>query len=494
MVRRRKKISGPEALRSLDRALDEIRRDEKQMTRLQADAGARIARLREIEAEQFIALAELRLDPARKTEISGELSRAEKQARSILEQHEGQLSKVGGRLDEIDDELRAVGEKRAEAQSVYEQAEAELDALSDEVFKGLKTDEKYQAQLAKSDEAKSIAEHALKKTETAEADREEKGRPYREDPLFMYLWESGYGTSSYDANNLVRFFDKKVANLVRYHDAKPNFAMLNEIPMRLREHAERLLAAADKEHEKLKKLEDKAFDAAGGKSYRLNSEKAAKQITKLDDQQLALEDERDGLARQQSKMTDGGDSAYQEAVSILTDGLQRETLGELYANARQTSSREDDLIVRKIDAVRDEIAEQEEDMAEAKTRLKTLASRRRELEDIEWEFKKSRFDDPRMKFDDDLVEDLLGEFLKGAISAAGYWGHWQDAQKAMGLGSSKSRRRKHKRTKSGPWSKGNLDFGSFGTPSSDFSRPRRSSRKGSKGSRKHSNFKTGGKF
>jgi len=492
MVKRKRKVSGPEALRSLDRALDDIRRDEKQMTRLSADATARISRLREIEAEQFIALAELRLDPARKTEITGDISRAEKQARSILEKHESQFNDIAERLDSIDQEIKSIVEKRQKAQDVYEKAEAELDALSGEVFKTLKTDEKYQAQLTKANEAKSVAEHALKKTEVAEADREEKGKPYREDPLFMYLWESGYGTSSYSSNNLVRFFDKMIADMVRYHDAKPNFAILNEIPMRLREHAERLLEDADKEHAKLKKLEDKAFDAAGGKSYRVNSEKAEKEIAAIDEAQVRLEDERDELARSHSKLADGGDTAYHEAVETLTDGLQRETISELYDQARQTSSREDDLIIRKIDAVREEIVEQETDLAEAKGRLKTLAARRRELEDIEWEFKKSNFDDPRMKFDDDLIEDVLEEFLKGAITAAGYWGQWQAAQKGMNYGSrSKS---KTTRSKSGPWSKGNLDFGSFGSPSSDFSRPRGSSRRGSKGSRKHGNFKTGGKF
>jgi chromosome segregation ATPase len=493
MVRRNKKISGPEALRSLDRALDDIRREEKQMTRLSADAASRIGRLREIEAEQFIALAELRLDPARKTEITGEISRAEKQARSILEAHEGQYNELGARLDEIDGEIKSILAERAKAQAVYEKAEAELDALSGAVFKGLKTDEKYQAQLASSNEAKSIAEHALKKTEVAEKDRDEKGKPYREDPLFMYLWETGFGTSAYGGNNLVRYFDKMIAKMIRYHDAKPNFSILNEIPMRLREHAERLLEDADAEHAKLKKLEDKAFDAAGGKAYRLNSEKAEKEIAAIDEAQVRLEDERDELARKHTKLSDGGDSAYREAVETLTEGLQRETISELYDAARQTSSREDDLIIRKIDAVRAEILEQDDDINEAKVRLKTLAARRRELEDIEWEFKKSNFDDPRMKFDDDLVEDMLGEFLKGAITAAGYWGQWQDAQRGSGY-TPRSSSSKNERSKSGPWSKGNLDFGSFGTPSSDFSRPRGSSRQGSKGTRKHGNFKTGGKF
>ena len=49
----------------------------------------------------------------------------------------------------------------------------------------------------------SVADESLRKTQQAEEDREQKGKPYRDDPLFMYLWERGYNTRNYRANNLV---------------------------------------------------------------------------------------------------------------------------------------------------------------------------------------------------------------------------------------------------------------------------------------------------
>ena len=77
----------------------------------------------------------------------------------------------------------------------------------------------------------------------AEADREEKRRPYEADPLFMYLWRRRYGTRDYRASNLVRYFDRKVAHLIGFETARINYAMLMELPDRLREHAERLRAS-----------------------------------------------------------------------------------------------------------------------------------------------------------------------------------------------------------------------------------------------------------
>jgi hypothetical protein len=89
----------------------------------------------------------------------------------------------------------------------------------------------------------SQVERAEAKAVQAEADREEKRRPYEADPLFMYLWRRRYGTRDYRASNFVRYFDRKVAHLIDFETARTNYAMLLELPERLREHAERLKAA-----------------------------------------------------------------------------------------------------------------------------------------------------------------------------------------------------------------------------------------------------------
>ncbi len=89
----------------------------------------------------------------------------------------------------------------------------------------------------------ATARAAHEKAAQAEADREEKRRPYEADPLFMYLWRRRYGTRDYAASPLVRFFDRKVAHHIGYEAARVNYALLLELPERLREHAARLGAA-----------------------------------------------------------------------------------------------------------------------------------------------------------------------------------------------------------------------------------------------------------
>ncbi|HEV2559996.1 MAG TPA: hypothetical protein VGU45_15355 [Microvirga sp.] len=90
----------------------------------------------------------------------------------------------------------------------------------------------------------ATARAAHEKAAQAEADREEKRRPYEADPLFMYLWRRRYGTRDYAAGPFVRYFDRKVAHHIGYEAARVNYALLLALPDRLREHATRLAAGA----------------------------------------------------------------------------------------------------------------------------------------------------------------------------------------------------------------------------------------------------------
>src|SRR5690606_40366105 len=132
-----------------------------------------------------------------------------------------------------------------------DEQQSALKAVANEVGRSLDSNPAFQARRKGLAALAEIEAQSLRKTEQAEADREQKGRPYRDDPLFMYLWEAGYGTSGYRANNLVAWLDGKVAALIGFPEARPNFSMLNEIPLRLREHADRQQANAKEAEDEL---------------------------------------------------------------------------------------------------------------------------------------------------------------------------------------------------------------------------------------------------
>lgn len=485
-------LSGPQALKSLDGAVRDVRQEEDAIAKRLARGAERVAKLRETETELFRQLADVRLTADVRTELSGRLIQAEERAHEMLAQHTLDLAAAQKALEALDTEVADKARKRRKVLEDIDDIQIELKALADGIAQAIAKDPVYVAKREEAEELDRVASQSMTKTEVAETDKQQKGRPYREDPLFMYLWEAGYGTKAYRANNLVRWIDGMIARMVRYHDARPNFAMLNEIPLRLREHAERQMAKAAMAEEELDALEQDAIDAAGGKPVRQKLSRAQAKLSQIDEEMSALEDERDDQTKALQHLAEGRDPAFEEAGRILAQSLGQQDIGALLDSARTTHTPEDDIIVAKIDDTRARISDENGETAEHRERLKTLSQRRRELEDIEWEFKKARFDDPRSVFrEDDLAGDLLGEFLRGAITAGSYWGQWQKSQSWQpgtsdwggGVGLPRSGRKRRRQSSGFTWPTGASMGGGFSRP-----------RSGSKGSRKSGGFKTGGGF
>lgn len=511
-------LRGPEALASLDEAMRDIRREEDEISKRLARSGERMSKIRESEAELFRQLAQLRLDPDVQSELDGRISAAEAKARDMLKSHAQDLSKAEQAAADIDASLARLTAERASALKELEGHQAELKALGEKLSASIAKEPAFAAKRQAAQELADIANQSMRKTEQAETDREEKGKPYRDDPLFMYLWEAGYGTANYRANNLIRYFDSLVANIVGFAKARPNFAMLNEIPLRLREHAERQIEGAKAAEAELEALETEAIDAAGGKPIRAALTAVQQRIDALDAEIVATEDQRDQTTQTLGVLAEGNNPAFASALAELANALAREDIQTLLAEARRTRTGQDDTIVAQIDDARARAKDEEDETRDQKERLKTLAARRRELEDIQWEFKKQRFDDPRSTFREDrLVGDLLNDFLRGGISAASYWDQWRRSQNwsgsadwGGGLGLPDNGRQRSNT----PWpqgggfqwpdnsfgggsgrsSRGGFGGGWGGGGSSSggggFSRPRT----GSSGTRKHGGFKTGGGF
>lgn len=413
----------------MDDALRDIRREEDEIAKRLARSAELVTKFRETESELFRQLAGVRLDPATQKELGERLSQAELKARAMLDRHGSDLSAVEEALRALDRDIAALATERSEQTMAVAAAETELKAIADRISAEVSRDPVYASKRRDAEELAAVAAESLRKTEQAEADKDEKGKPYRDDPLFMYLWERGFGTRNYRETNLIQTLDAWVAGLVDFPKARANFAMLNEIPMRLREHAERQEQIAEAAAAEVEALEKAAIDAGGGKPARLRLEAAQARIAEIDAQMVALEDRRDEQLKAQRDLAQGSDPAFSAAVNGLAEALGREDIKSLLAQARATETGQDDTIVKQIDEVRQRAAEEEAESREQRNRLKTLAARRRELEDIQYEFKKQGFDTSNSRFGNDkLAGDVLNDFLRGGITAADYWGQWQRSQ------------------------------------------------------------------
>ncbi len=149
---------------------------------------------------------------------------------------------------------------------------------------------------------------------------------------------------------------------------------------------------------------------------------AQAEIEAIDAEIITIQDERDAAIEAYVRLADANDQGFERAVDALAQALGSANVQTLVTEARLLPSGSDDPLVSQLNDARLRIVEEQTDTRDEEVRLRTLAARRRELEDIEYEFKALKFDDPRSLFrDDDLAAARLGSFLTGATTAPSYW-------------------------------------------------------------------------
>ncbi len=413
-------ISGQQALRSIDQAAAQIRGQEQQLDAALRSAGDDLVRLRAERVATLKQLATVRLDALKGERVVWDLDVAERRALQLL----------------ADDQQAglALSQRLAEAQAAREKAEALRIGQADALAQALSALEEFQAKVepgikasvawvsrkAAIDHAEAVAAKADSKADLAEADRDAKRKPYESDPLFMYLWNRKFGTSDYRSGGLVRFFDRKVGGLVGFANARPNYQMLNEIPARLREHAERCVAAVAAEREQLVAVEAAGLKSAGSGPH---EEKVAAGRAALADAEakLAAADKALGeLDREREAALSGrAKGAFDEAVEMLAEADGNEDIRELFREASQTRTGEDDALVRRIEAIDARNGQAEQAVAQLRQDAGTLARRRVEVEQQRETFRRQGYDSPYGQFgNDQLIGQVLGGIVKGAIEGA----------------------------------------------------------------------------
>lgn len=412
-------ISAREAFASIDRALKSVRQDEDRMVAMLKSATDEAERLRRSQAEGFRALARIRLDALVRDEVVGQLADAEKRALAAIESRRARIDGIAARRKTLAARLDAVEDERERLAAARDDAADAVDRASEATETRIATDPTWQAADSRVRDAEARAVAAEAKTAQAEQDRDEKRVPYESDPLFMYLWTSGYGTSAYRAGRITRYLDGKVAALVGYQGARANYHMLTAIPDRLREHADRLKSALVDAVTAREAVERAALEADGILPLEA-SEAAAEEALEAAD--AALEAVRGELAAvgadMQALMGETGDPALGGAIEELATMLSREDLRTLYRRALDTPTPEDDQIIKGLQEIERALVRVTAQAEEVRKASLDLARRRTELERSEQNFRRGGYDDPSGQFADGAAIGAVVEgILRGALSS-----------------------------------------------------------------------------
>jgi len=422
-------LSGPQVLTALDDALRDIRREEDEILAKLGRSAERVAKVRETEGELLREFAAGRLQPEQEIELSGRLISAQNQARQNLQNRAAEMAAATARLDVLDGEFAELLEARGEKLRDIDRQQAALRGLSARIASAIARNREHDAQQQNLERHKAIASAARAKARQADIDREQKGRPYRDDPLFTYLLDRSYGTPAYKARGLVAGLDGWIAKLVGFDTARRHFAMLNAWPAQLRRHAEQQAEQAAATEKTIYDIEQDAIDNAGGGTVRAALAEAQAKIEAIDARLLTIQDERDTITAQQTGLVEVGDPAFDKAIAALVNALGSPDLSSLIGMARRKSPDSDAPLLAQLDDARLRVVEERTDTIDDRTRLKTLAARRRSIEDIEYEFKVQKFDDPRSTFtEDDIIDGGLSGLLTGALEPKDYWEALRQAQ------------------------------------------------------------------
>ena len=421
-------LAGPDSLRALDEALRDIRREEDEIAKRSARSAELLIKLRAQEAELYRLLGAARLDADARQVQTRLVADISNRVETTISRYDAGLADAEAAVHHAEADLARGNAERSVLQAEASRRDDELSSHVAVVRPRLSSDVGYASKLAAARDLAAMAEASIDKAARADAARAEKLAAYRGDPLFSYLSDRFYGTPQYASRGIFAALDGRVSRLIGYDEAATTYRAINELPLRLRQHADRLqerarIAAAD-----VASIESVAIDSAGGRTAREAIEALAPRIDALDKENLVLQDRRDLAIAARSDLTHGS-PLYAEALQELETLLDQPLLRPLLTDARRDPHEEDASVLGQIDDLSQRIKDETAEAEEYAEQLRTLAGRRRDLEDIQYEIRQRGFDNPHARFGDDrLVQEWLNEFLRGGRTAAAYWEDWRKSQ------------------------------------------------------------------
>ena len=414
--------TGRDTLGSIDTAL------QQQVAKIQS-IEEQIGSLREqmtglagADLQDFRELATLKLGSFGSQDMLDQLDKAEQKALAILERRHSSGQAIDDDLAAAAVRISQLGEQRAQQAEAVDEANAAVEQAEAAVFTRLETDQDYAPRMEHARELDRMAAHAEEKARQSEAEKDEKGQSYRGDHLFMYLWNRQYRLPAYSASGLIRWLDGKVARLIGYDDALANYTRLQELPLRLREHADRVKAEAEAEIAAVEAIYDKARTDDGVPRLDEGLKSQQETLENIDQEIHRVELEQQELLDRKGALAAGDDDETRQAVDYLAEAYSREDLLQLLQEAVATPMPEDDMIVGRTVRRMQERQDLDASIDQLKAALEQHKDRLSELREVRNEFKRHRYEGRDSSFaGGSLMGVILGEFLNGMLDRGGLW-------------------------------------------------------------------------
>lgn len=415
--------TGRQTLSEIEGTLAKLRRNESQLDSAIAAAAGQAERFRAERAAALRELARVKLDEISAGRLLRNLDAAEQRAVQILENRRLRLEGLNEQHQRLMSEVAQAEAERHRAAAAVEAAVEAIDEIRARAEASLQGRNDLGEARKAYEAADRIAVEAERKAAQSEAELGEKQKPYDNDPLFAYLWKRQFGTAAYSALGFTRFMDRQVAEFVGYSEARASYAMLREIPVRLREHALFQRRATDKASEGIAAIEREAMVAAGIEPQERLLAQARHKLAAADaDAERRRTQLKDVEAQRAAMISSSGDVEYAEALKTISDADAQDDVATLYREAQRTRTPADDMIVRRIGGLDERIDQFEKESASLRKSAREAADRRGEVERVRDRFRTSGYDHPSATFrNENEIAVVLGKILEGAVRSGILW-------------------------------------------------------------------------
>ncbi|MGD1972603.1 MAG: hypothetical protein PVH37_05000 [Desulfobacterales bacterium] len=423
-------ITGRDTLQEINNHVLQAQFQIENADREMENLNSRLSKLRIEEADQFRQLAKFRLDDLSAGQMTARLDKVHHAVPTFLDQHKHALVELDHKLEQLKQSRQKLEQQHESGINLRDKALETLQRQLEEIKKKLEQDQDYRRQKEKAVRAAEVTRRADEKASQSEADLASKGEPYQEDSIFMYLWQRRYMTPDYRANVITRSLDGWVARLIDYREARADYHMLNELPRRLREHADRAAEEAKRQQKTLQALEKQAAEKNGVGTSQTALEKAEAQLQQINDEIETHEKRYQELLAQKADFAAGKDQYTQKAVEILVAELENEDTLELYRQAQATPRPEDDTIVMRLHKLQQEQQETNKRISDLHAERQQHHKALEELTKLGDKFRRSNYDTRFSSFPTNLgIGILLGEILRGGRSSGSAWDRIGKSQK-----------------------------------------------------------------
>ena len=414
--------SGRDILSDIDHRIEDTRGRVQNLNRKISEANGKIESFRQEQAGSYLKLAELRVDLLDDTDVVGQLSRAEQEAKSFLDQRQKSRDALDKNLTENRSEQNALEQKRADLLEKIDLFAVKVKNAENKVLETLEQDPAYLDILSAIEKTENQIIRVENKIETAQEDYDTKVKPYHTDPLFIYLWDRGFGTSTYRAGALIRTLDQWVAHTADYEPARRNYAMLSGIPEKLETHKTHMEEKAKELETQQTTLEQTVFEKKGVTKLQEEYKTKRSALDEIDQKIEKLEESYKKILQDQDNFSDEKDNLYMRAVETLKTLYAGQSLHNLRRNAASTGTKEDDKIVRRLYWLDEEIDEIEDRITTYQKALRQEGWQLNEIQNVRKTFKHKRYDTRRTTFSDgNMFNILLGQFITGVLTNAHFW-------------------------------------------------------------------------